>query len=119
MARNRARLHDTGSIRTMVRVPNCKKSNTSEDKTMEMPTIKCYHKPSGKNAMRIDLGQTTVWFSYKTLIAFVIHGGPEVIRENQWGNTTGRHLNAIDGGSTEAKAARVSAKRFKELWQAS
>ena len=55
------------------------------------------------------------WFSYKTLIAF---DGPQgsVVLRNYWSTTTGKHLNAIDGGGKHAKAERVTQDVFKEAF---
>ena len=35
------------------------------------------------------------WFSYDTLVAFMINGEFHIIK-NYWGTTTGKHLNWID-----------------------
>lgn len=35
------------------------------------------------------------WYSYETLVAFKVNGEFH-IRENVWGNTTGKHLNWIN-----------------------
>jgi len=51
-----------------------------------------------------------VWFSYKTPVAFKCHGRPICVRSNDWGPTTGKHLNAIDGGD---KSSRVSGAYFE------
>lgn len=64
------------------------------------------------NFHRLETPQSTVWFSYRTPIAFVWMG-ERCVRENEWGPTTGKHLNAIDGGSKEAKAARLSSGVFE------
>ena len=64
------------------------------------------------NAMRVDVGDLTLWFSYRTIVAFQAMGKPIVVRQNEWESTTGRHLNAIDGGD---KASRVSAEAFGKL----
>ena len=65
------------------------------------------------NFTKINIGTTTVWFSYETPIAFK-NGtwSTLVVRENVWGTTTGKHLNWIDGGTKEAKANRVSSDEF-------
>ena len=63
------------------------------------------------NFTKINIGMITVWFSYDTPIAFRA-SGERVVRENIWSTTTGKHLNAIDGGSREAKANRVSSDEF-------
>ena len=48
----------------------------------------CFVTPMGK-----------FWFSYETLIAFNINGEFH-IRKNDWGTTTGKHLNWIDDDKT-------------------
>lgn len=53
-----------------------------------------------------------IWFSYKTPVAFA-KGDWDIfrlVRHNDWGATTGKHLNWIDGGD---KAARVSSVDFE------
>ncbi len=46
------------------------------------------------NTTRVRVGSLTLYFSYQTVIAF---NGSEgmVMRENDWGPTTGKHLNWI------------------------
>lgn len=44
----------------------------------------CFVTPTGK-----------YWFSYETLVAFMINGEFHIIK-NYWGTTTGKHLNWID-----------------------
>jgi hypothetical protein len=51
------------------------------------------------------------------MVAFWVRGHEPVVHTNNWSTTTGRHLNAIDGGGPEAKAARVDAATFARLWQ--
>lgn len=65
------------------------------------------------NFTRVDLPGVSVWFSYSTPVGYHYSGdrGP-VVRSNEWGPTTGKHLGAIDGGSKEAKASRVSGPDF-------
>ena len=70
------------------------------------------------NFTRINVGALTVWFSYETPIAFKVDGQPRVVRENIWSTTTGKHLNSIDGGGTEAKAERVSSVEFNRALDA-
>ena len=52
----------------------------------------------GTNAMRVEVGPVTLYFSYQTLVAFNAPGFDSVVSENSWGSTTGKHLNWIDGG---------------------
>lgn len=69
------------------------------------------------NYATLRLNGLTIHFSYETPIAFEAGGGDDfyesAVRVNDWGPTTGKHLNAIDGGSAEAKAARVGGAVFE------
>jgi len=64
----------------------------------------------GAHCLRVDVGNWTFWLSYKTVVAFRGPGFPRLVRENQWGPTTGKHLNAIDEGD---KKSRVSGEAFE------
>jgi len=72
---------------------------------------------SGPNTLTIGLpGNKRIYFSYKTPIAFYTPKIGLVVRQNDWSTTTGKHLNAIDGGN---KAERIPCKEFEErleLW---
>ena len=57
----------------------------------------------------VELGDFTIWFSYRTPIAFD-DGHQFVIRRNEWGPTTGKHLNIADGGRG---AERIDGDEFK------
>lgn len=70
------------------------------------------------NFTKVNIGTVMVWFSYDTPIAFRVYGQPRVVRENIWGPTTGKHLNAIDGGTKTAKAERVSSDEFNRALDA-
>lgn len=61
----------------------------------------------------ILVGTKEYYFSYETLVAFGRKGRLTVC-ENVWGTTTGRHLNAIDGGHKES---RVNLEEFQRLAQ--
>ena len=74
---------------------------------MSLPTIS-----TNGSFTTIVNGKTTLWFSYSTLIGFAVNG-QRFVQENQWGNTTGKHLNAIDGGN---KKLRVSAEEFERKY---
>ncbi len=78
---------------------------------MELPTwhVYCDH-TTDVNALCFNLGRLTVWFSYKTPIAFQVGGRGPVVCVNCWGPTTGKHLNAIDGGN---KGARLPRREFE------
>ncbi len=71
---------------------------------MELPTwnVYCDH-TTGVNALCFNLGRLTVWFSYKTPVAFQVRGREPIVCINYWGPTTGKHLNAIDNGDTKRR----------------
>jgi len=59
-----------------------------------------------KNFHMITLGnRVTMWFSYETIVAIRIDDR-QFVSENEWSNTTGKHLNAIEPN----KKNRVSHK---------
>src|SRR5438045_3544996 len=84
---------------------------------VQMPWIQTYGNYSSSNygahALQVRVGNATVYFSYETPVAFRIGSGPLVVRENDWSTTTGKHLNAIDGGD---KKSRVSGAKFERLY---
>lgn len=79
---------------------------------METPEVSYYGptKTPRTNARREDYPKAglTLWYSYDTVIAFRRHGLLTVC-ENAWSTTTGKHLNAIDGGD---KANRLRRDQF-------
>jgi hypothetical protein len=62
------------------------------------------------HSLRFDVGGNSFWFSYEILVAFQHGYGDIIVRQNDWSTTTGKHLNAIDGG---AKKARLPAADFE------
>lgn len=91
-----------------------KTETTTEKPTL--PTIATYGNYASSNygahCLRVTLPSLTIWFSYQTPVAFET-GGKRVVRSNDWGPTTGKHLNAIDGGN---RKSRVSGEEFEKLW---
>lgn len=82
---------------------------------MQLPTFDTYcPNTTAANALVFDLGSIRVWYSYKTPVAFYLLGADPamVVRENDWGPTTGKHLNSIDGGN---KKDRVSGEEFERM----
>jgi hypothetical protein len=61
----------------------------------------------------MQIGPLTVWFSYKTPVAFQVDGKSLVIRQNDWSATTGKHLNKID----HDKSKRISGEKFEKEWE--
>lgn len=86
----------------------------------ELPTISSYGNYSSSNygahTLRVDLGPLTVWFSYKTPVAFRAPGTPTIVRKNDWGATTGKHLKWIDGETSKTAKNRVDGEQFEQLW---
>lgn len=86
---------------------------------MQLPQWETYGNYSsdnyGAHALRFVVGDLSVWFSYKTPVAFSHPTTGRVVRQNDWSTTSGKHLNAIDGGN---KKGRVSGKEFEKRLQA-
>ncbi len=80
---------------------------------MNDPTIENYGNNKSPNTQCVTMFGVDVYFSYKTPIAFRV-GGRLIVRDNEWGPTTGKHLNLIDGGN---KANRVTGEKFEALWE--
>lgn len=91
--------------------------NTTTAVAVELPRISTYGQYSsgnyGAHCLRVQVAGRTLYFSYQTLVAFEGRTG-RVVRENDWGPTTGKHLNWIDGGN---RASRVSAEAFAAAWE--
>jgi len=66
------------------------------------------------NALCFTYGNTTIYYSYQTPVAFEVDG-VLTVRVNEWGNTTGKHINAIDGGNN--KGARIMGAEFESRLQ--
>ena len=87
----------------------------------KLPTISNYGNYSSSNygahTLQVDVGPLSVWFSYKTPVAFRAPGIPIVVRKNEWGPTTGKHLRWIDGETSKTAKTRVSSEEFERLWE--
>ncbi len=85
---------------------------------MKLPRFESYGQYASSNygahSLVFHVGELTVYFSYQTPVAFRVYGNPAIVRENDWGPTTGKHLNWIDGGSKESKAQRLSGEDFEQ-----
>lgn len=62
----------------------------------------------------VNVGGAKLYFSYQTIIGASYPGIGTIVRKNDWGTTTARHMNEIDGGTKEAKAARLDETEFDE-----
>ncbi len=82
-----------------------------------LPTISNYGQYAsgnyGAHTLRVQVGPIALWFSYQTVVAFRAPGYPQVVHDNVWGPTTGKHLNWIDGGDYKN---RVSSEDFQRLY---
>jgi hypothetical protein len=76
-----------------------------------MPTIQLLR----PNFTRVDVGPITFWFSYRTCIAFHVDGAALVIRQNDWRQTTGKHLNAVDPDHSIRVSGEEFQARFAEV----
>lgn len=84
-------------------------------KEIEFPSIRSYGPTDfDGRAMQLTLPKITIWFSYEVPVAFRSGKHGRVVRQNVWSNTTGRHLNLIDGG---AKSDRVNSETFENQLQ--
>ena len=85
--------------------------------TKSLPCWICYGEyrdlKYGAHALMFSLGPLDVYFSYKTPVAFRAPRTGLVVRQNDWGPTTGKHLNWIDGGDKSDKARRIPGPGFE------
>lgn len=74
-----------------------------------------YHPTDRPNFVCISIGPITVYFSYQTPIAFKDANASDPwhwhVRKNDWGPTTGKHLNYIDQDASE----RIDGVEFERL----
>ncbi len=73
--------------------------------------IESDHPTNRPNFSVVQIGKQSIAFSYKTPIGYTPDDGfGWVTRENDWGPTTGRHLNELDFGR---KADRIPGDQFE------
>ena len=81
---------------------------------IDLPSFQTYSQYKsdnyGAHALQFFVGGLTIWFSYTTPVAFKGNGHRRTVRENEWGPTTGKHLNLIDNGD---KASRIDGEEFE------
>ena len=82
-----------------------------------LPTIRSYGDYASSNygahALEVTIGTLTVYFSYKTPVAYHTPGTGTVCTENVWGVTTGKHLNWIQPN----KKARLNNAEFERCFK--
>lgn len=47
-------------------------------------------------SLQIDLGEITLYYSYNTIVAYSDSQDGQIVCRNEWGVTTGKHLNWIN-----------------------
>ena len=80
---------------------------------MTLPTLTRFF---NNKLTRVGMGPTTLWFSYETLIAFTVptpDGFFRAVRHNEWGSTTGKHINSLGFAPEE----HVDASTFEALYR--
>lgn len=63
------------------------------------------------NYATVTVGNLTLHFSYETVIGMQWKSGPVIARENDWGPTTGKHLNRIQPD----KSKRLPSAEFESV----
>lgn len=64
------------------------------------------------NFYEVQMGDLTVWFSYETPIAFKKTNDITYVRQNQWGRTTGKHINMVKANNT---CVEVTGEEFEQM----
>lgn len=70
------------------------------------------HPTDRPNFTKVYVGEITLWFSYRTCVAFQEAFGRIIVRENDWGPTTGKHLGMIGTGRREDRIPGVEFERL-------
>lgn len=74
----------------------------------DLPIVSGYYGTGnyGTHALCVSIGGIDLYYSYKTIVAYREPQDGLVVSENDWGPTTGKHLNAIDGGYKRGRLLR-------------
>jgi len=72
------------------------------------------HPTDKANFSCLEIGHLTIWFSYETPIALFEGGRGMSVRKNDWGPTTGKHINAIQSDKTGRVAGFEFEKRLEQ-----
>ena len=83
-----------------------------------LPKIESYGNYSndnyGAHCLRVDLGTIELYYSYKTIVGYRDAKDGFVCIVNQWGPTTGKHLNQIQSDHKK----RIKADEFESMLRA-
>ena len=63
------------------------------------------------NKNRITIGPLRIWFSYETPVAFDLDRSGIVVRENDWGPTSGKLINQLESD----KKKHVKGEQFEKM----
>lgn len=84
---------------------------------MKLPKISSYGNYSNNNygahTLKVDMGTFELYYSYETIVAYYDSQDGLVCSVNQWGTTTGKHLNFIEPN----KKNRVEVDVFEAMLQ--
>lgn len=75
--------------------------------------ISIVHPTERPNFASVELGALTIWFSYNTPIAFHTPATRTVVRENDWGPTTGKHLGMVERDYGLDRGQRIEGDAFE------
>lgn len=82
---------------------------------MELPQFQSYGNYSsdnyGNHTLQFFLPGITLWYSYKTIVAYSDNQDGLTVCENVWGTTTGKHLNWIN----DDKRSRIKSDKFDAM----
>lgn len=81
-------------------------------KRVPQPTIE---RPIGSNFTIVRVMDATFYFSYETCVAFDTPEGEQVVSENVWSQTTGKHLNWINPVKEKRVPHEEFARRYRAL----
>lgn len=91
-------------------------SFTDIPKAMKARLVRIGHYSDRPNAEVYEFdNNVNVYFSYETIVAFAVPEGIKFVHKNDWGPTTGKHINLIDGGG-KAKEYRLPDEEFTRLF---
>lgn len=83
-----------------------------------MITLRNENENSAMNFNSVTINWVKFYFSYETCVAIHLKNSYEwrfvYVRQNDWGNTTGKHLNWVDWWD---KDSRVDSEFFDKVYQ--
>jgi hypothetical protein len=81
-------------------------TTTTTTRLPQFGTYGNYSGNYGSHCLYFEIGSLTIYFSYQTIVAFRSPETGLIVTMNDWGPTTGKHLNRIDGGDKSSRYAR-------------